>query len=236
MNGYDHTSNRIISSTTRVSASLIATALLIFNLGACSQPTRVSTTWHEQSAPSRPYAKILVVGVSESSGQRRRFENAMKTALERAGNTAWASHRMMPSDEPLERESVAKIVDSTGASAIAVTRLENHEVTGEEVELKTGARAKTDQRKATEFFQYDYNVQTNDVTQHDYGDNDSYEKAGYMVMKNTVTLSTDIYETSQGNLVYTVATTTYEKESEHEIVDEATRSIVKRLKTDGLIR
>jgi hypothetical protein len=51
-----------------------------------------------------------------------------------------------------------------------------------------------------------------------------------------VTLSTDIYETGQGDLIYSVETTTYEKESEFEIVDEATRAIGGRLKTDGLVR
>jgi hypothetical protein len=238
MNRKYQTSRRIISSAARISASLIPAALLLFSLNACSRPTQMVSTWHEQSGSAHPYTRILVVGVSESSGQRRRFENTMKAVLEQAGNTAWASHRLMPSDEPLKRDSVEKIVESTGAEAVAVTRLANHEVTGKEVELKTGAGTKPAQRKATDFFQYDYNVQyDHNVDQQAFrDDNDVYEKAGYVVMESTVTLSTDIYETSQGNLVYTVETTTYEKESEYEIVNEATRAIARRLKTDGLIR
>jgi hypothetical protein len=218
-------------------AALLPAAFLLLSLAACSRPTQVSSTWHEHRASGRPYTKILVVGVSESSGQRRRFENAMKAVLERSGNTAWTSHRNMPTDAPLERDSVAKIVESTGADSVIVTRLVNHEVTGEEVELKTGARAKSGQKKTTDFFQYDYNVQTDyNVGQQDFRDKDTYERAGYLVVKSTVTLSTDIYETGQGNLIYSVETTTYEKESEFEIIDEATRAIGGRLKTDGLVR
>jgi hypothetical protein len=234
----DLTSHRVIGTPARVSAALLPAAFFLLSLGACSRPTQVSSTWHEQSTSGRPYTKILVVGVSESSGQRRRFENAMKAVLERSGNTAWTSHRNMPTDAPLERDSVAKIVESTGADAVIVTRLVNHEVTGEEVELKTGARAKSTQKKATDFFQYDYNIQTNpyNVAEPDFRDKDTYETAGYLVVKSTVTLSTDIYETGQGDLIYSVETTTYEKESEFEIIDEATGAIGGRLKTDGLVR
>jgi hypothetical protein len=63
-----------------------------------------------------------------------------------------------------------------------------------------------------------------------------FRQARTVAFRKTVTLLTDIYETSQGNLVYTVETTTYEKESEYEIVNEATRAIARRLKTNGLIR
>jgi hypothetical protein len=239
MNDGDQISHRAPHSAGSTAAFIIPLAVVAFSLAACSQPTQVASIWHEPSGPARPYTRILVVGVSESSGQRRRFENAMKASLEQAGNTVWASHRLMPSDEPLKQDSVAKIVESTGAEAVAVTRLANHQVTGEEVELKTGARAKTDQRKATNFFQYDYNVQyDHNLDQETFGreSDSSYEKAGYLVMKNTVTLLTDFYETSAGSLIYSVETTTYEKESEHEIISEATRAISRRLKTDGLVR
>ena len=234
------TSQRIIGPAIRVSVALLTVALLLLAPAAFGRRTQVASTWHEKNASGGPYSKILVVGVSESSGQRRRFENAMKAVLERSGNTAWTSHRNMPTDAALEPDSVAKIVASTGAEAVVVTRLVNHEVTGEEVEMKTGAQAKSGQKKATDFFQYDYNVQNdyNDykVTQRDRGDNDAYETAGYLVVKSTVTLSTDIYETGEGNLLYSIETTTFKKESEFEIVDEATRAIGGRLRKDRLVR
>ena len=166
--------------------------------------------------------KVLVVGVSESAGQRRRFENAMAAALEAAGNTtAWPSHRNMPTDAPLTRDSVAKVVESTGADAVIVTRLIDHEVVGEEVKARTGVKTNPKGQKVYNFFRYDY---------------DEYEEAGYLVVKSTVTLSTDLYETGQGGLIYSVDTTTYEKESGYEIIDEATRAIARRLHNDRLVR
>lgn len=196
-------------------------AVLLIGLAGCSRPTQVTSTWHEHSATGRPYGKILVVGVTDNSNQRRRFENAMASVLESGGSTAWASHTLMPSGQELSRETVGKVVESTDADAVLVTRLVSHEVTGEEVDARTGVKTNPQGQKAYNFFRYDY---------------DEYEEAAYLIIKNTVKLTTDIYETGQGELVYSLETTTFEKESGFEIIDEATRALGDRLRQDRVVR
>ncbi len=215
-----------------IRAILSITVLMV--LAACSQPTDVTSTWHEHRASGRPFAKILVVGVTENAGQRRRFENAMAAAVQGRGATAWASHAEMAADQPLNRETVGIAVDSTGADAVLVTRLVSHEVSGQDVDARTTIRANPETESINNIGRYDYNQYK---VQNLFGNESTeYEEAGYTVIKSTVTLSTDFYETEKGKLIYSLETTTYEKESAFELIDESTRAIAERLGKDRLIR
>jgi len=50
-----------------------------------------------------------------------------------------------------------------------------------------------------------------------------------------VSLSTDLYATRNGKLIYSIATTTFDKETGFEILDEVTTAIVSQLQRDELI-
>jgi len=196
----------------------LATLLLL--LTACSRPTDVDSKWHLQHS-DRPYSKILVVGVSEDAGQRRRFENAMTAALASNGITALASNREISANKPLNRDNVAEVVKATGTDAVLVTRLVSHEISSREVDARTGVKVNPEGQNVYDFFLNDY---------------DEYEESAYLVVQSTVKLSTDFYEARDGELIYTLETTTYEKESGAEIIAEVTRAITRRLKDDGLVR
>jgi hypothetical protein len=195
--------------------------VLLATLAACSRPTDVVSTWHLQQSDGGPYRTILVVGVADDGGERRRFENAMTAALAGLGIAARASNREMPAEAPLNRDSIAGVVKATGADAVLVTRLVSHEVATQEVDARTGVKVNPKGQNVYDFFRYDY---------------DEYEESAYLVVKSTVRLSTDFYEARQGELVYTLETTTYDKESGAEIITEVTEAVAGRLKRDGLVR
>jgi hypothetical protein len=145
----------------------------------------------------------------------------MVQALQESGNLAEASIRAMPNGQPLNRDSVTQAMRATEAQAVVVTRLVSREVTAQEVAGRSGVKTRRKDEYAYDFFRYDYK---------------EYEEPGYLVAKNTVTLSTDLYNSGDGALVYSIETTIYEKETEFEIFDEASTAIVRRLRRDGLIR
>jgi len=193
----------------------------IIALSACARPTAVSSTWQEhRQSPAHPYDKILVVGISDDSNQRRRFENLMLSRLQKSGTTAWASHQAMQPGTALNRETVAALVEQTGATAVIVTRLADQKISADKVDARTGHKTRRKSANPVNFFRYDY---------------DEYEEPAYLVVKNTVSLTTDLYETKEGRLLYSIETTTYDKESGLEIIDEATSAIVGRLRRDGLV-
>jgi hypothetical protein len=195
--------------------------LLLSSLIGCSRPTDVTSTWHEHKASGRPYGKILVVGITQDSNNRRRFENAMVNALEGSRGTAWASHTRMTREEPLDRESVAKVVAATGADAVLVTRVVSHEVKGEAIDTRTGVATNPESERHYNLYRYDYG---------------EYQQGASLKARTTISLSTDVYESARGELVYSLNTTTYDKETTGDILDEVTVAIAKRLREDRLIR
>ncbi len=195
------------------------TAIIV--MSACTQPTTVSSTWHElKQNPARPYDKILVVGVSDDSNQRRRFENMMLDQLKTSGTRAWASHQSMQPGSTVNRDNITAVITRTGATAVIVTRLVNQQVSADEINARTGHKTRRKNDSPVDFFRYDY---------------DEYEEPAYLVVKSTVTLSTDLYDTKNDQLLYSIETTTFDKESGAQIIDAATSAIVRRLRRDGFV-
>ena len=65
--------------------------------------------------------------------------------------------------------------------------------------------------------------------------NEEYDESAYLVVKSTVRLSTELFETRDGKLAYSIDTTTFDKESDFEILDDLTTAIVDQLQRDDLI-
>lgn len=208
------------SPVTRLLLLLILLGLI--GLTGCTKPTQIESTWHEPTRSSRLFEKVLVVGVSDNARQRRRFENTLVAKLEKAGVSALASHGEMDVETEFNQDNVSDAVESTGATAILISRLVGQDVTSEEIEERTEIKAnrRSDNRPVVDFFSYDY---------------EEYEESAYIVVKRTVSLSTALYGTRNGKLVYSIDTTTFNKESEFEILDEVTTAIVDQLQRDELI-
>lgn len=203
----------------RYMARLAALASLI-GLAACTQPTRVASTWHAE-APAVAPGGVLVVGVGRDLTNRRTFEDLLAGRLRDAGNQAWASSRHMDNTAPLQRETVAAAVTSTGARLVVVARLEHQDVavteSGERDSVKVQRRSQT----PLDFFRYDYEV---------------VAAPTYLATEAAVTLAADVYSVPGGQLLYTIDVVIPPRETRYEIMDEAARAIDKRLRRAKLVK
>lgn len=188
---------------------------------ACSRPTQVDSGWDESRAGSGPYNNILVVGVTESSRQRRRFENTLAKKLEKDDVNVWASNQVMPEKTELNSDSVAAAVSAQAANIVIVTRLVNSEIRTKQVPERTEIKTNRRRGSVVDFVRYDY---------------DEYEESAYIEVRSTVSVLTDVYDTKNGKLIYQMKTTTFDKETDFEILDELTTAIVRRLRKDGVTR
>ena len=145
----------------------------------------------------------------------------MVQALQATGNVAVSSILSMPASEMLTNDTIAEAVKSAEADAILITRLVSAEITTEEIESRTGVKTTRKNEYVYDFFRYDYN---------------EYEEPEYLIAKKSVVLSTDFYETNEGQLLFSIDTTTYQKETTFEIISESTDAIARRLKREGLVR
>ena len=75
-----------------------------------------------------------------------------------------------------------------------------------------------------DFFRYDY---------------EDVEQPGYLQAKVTVVLSTNLYETASGKLVYSIESATTDKNTEYnsvvyKVIENTSLEIARRLRRDGL--
>ncbi|NHA15091.1 hypothetical protein [Thioalkalivibrio sp. XN279] len=197
----------------------LAALAAILLLAACAQPTRVASTWHAE-APAEAPQGVLVVGVGRDLTNRRTFEDLLAGRLRAAGNQAWASSRHTDNTVPLQRETVAAAVTSTGAGLVVVTRLEHQDFavteTGERESVKVQRRSET----PLDFFRYNYEV---------------VAAPTYLATEAAVSLSADVYSVSVGRLLYTIDVVIPPRDTRYEIMDEAARAIEKRLRRAKLV-
>lgn len=200
----------------------IAPLLLLAALGqACSRSISVELQ-PAAGAEIRGHDRILVVGLSSSLRRRDRWETVMVDTLRRQGFTAWTSLGQMDSGTDIDRDSLGRVVEKTGAELVLVTRLVDEQVHATAVEARTGV--KTQRRSGTpvvDFFRYDYK---------------EYEEPGYVLLSSTVRLHTDVFETREGRLLAGIDSVAREQDSEFELLAGVTEAITRRLRRAGLLR
>ena len=201
--------------------SALATLLGLIAAG-CSQPTQVSGRWEQPGYADGPFSRILVVGVSENAGRRRRFENEMAAKLDgEKGRTVWASYATLPEDATLDRPTIEAEVKKLQADSVIVTRLVSEQIRPEQTADRVGVDVVRKNEEIYDFFRYDYN---------------EYVDPGELKTVATVQLATDVYEAADGQLIYRMSSTSFEVESEYQAVEEAAKAIAKQLRKEGLIR
>lgn len=207
--------------------SLLTVLLTALVLSGCAKGTKVERIRHEARAVGAPYSKILIVGVTPNEGLRWRWERLMASTLGDEGITAWASVREMGYDTPLNRDSVTAAVRKTGAEAVLISRLIHQKVKPEEVEERTDTKVLrsdelvSDSGFIIDFFSYNYT---------------DIKEPSYTLLTSTVKIASDLYDAQIGKLVYSLRTTTYQKQTEWEVLDEVTIAIAKRLRKDRMTR
>ena len=201
---------------------------------ACTRPTTVESAWSAGVPQHQAFSKVLVVGVTPSYTTRCRFERMMRDSLSNANATAITSCSKMDSKDPLTRDAIVALVTDLGADAVLATRL---------VDAKANlVEGGTDEARGRAFYKptgYGYG----------YGYDPYYGPYGVPVvygefvaedasftLQRTVVISSNLYETRDATLVYTLDTTTRDRKSQSEVIDAVTLAIAERLRRDGLVR
>lgn len=95
-------------------------------LASCASTSLVKV-WQDPNYSGGPFKRILVIGVSEDSGNRQAFENIFVTELKKRGVEAIPSYTVLPQDGQLSKEEIEKAAQSVNADGFLVTRLTKSE-------------------------------------------------------------------------------------------------------------
>ncbi len=203
--------------------SLILTCALV---SACAGSTQMTATWHDEAYKRRSFDRILVVGVTDDQFRRRGFESAVVDALAGKRTEAVSSIEIMDADTPLSDASLDAAGDKIQADAVLITRLTNTTVKAKQIDSRVNVQAQAKGGNIVDFFRYDYK----DV-----------EDPGYLQAKISFVLSSNLYETAGGTLVYSIETVTSDKNTDYntvvfDIIENTSVKIGQRLRRDGLAR
>ena len=203
--------------------SLILTCALV---SACAGSTQMTATWHDEAYKRRSFDRILVVGVTDDQFRRRGFESAVVDALAGKRTEAVSSIEIMDADTALSDASVDAAGDKIQADAVLITRLTNTTVKAKQIDSRVNVQAQAKGGNIVDFFRYDYK----DV-----------EDPGYLQAKISFVLSSNLYETAGGTLVYSIETVTSDKNTDYntvvfDIIENTSVKIGQRLRRDGLAR
>ncbi len=203
--------------------SLILTCALV---SACAGATQMTATWHDEAYKRRSFDRILVVGVTDDQFRRRGFESAVVNALAGKRTEAVSSIEIMDADTALSDASVDAAGDKIQADAVLITRLTNTTVKTKQIDSRVDVQAQAKGGNIVDFFRYDYK---------------DIENPGYLQAKISFVLSSNLYETAGGTLVYSIETVTSDKNTDYntvvfDIIENTSVKIGQRLRRDGLAR
>jgi hypothetical protein len=99
---------------------LLAACLLL--AGGCASTT-LTNVWRDPSYSGTAFKKVLVMGVSETTGVRRIFEDEFAAKLKSVGVVAVPSYTFIPQDGPADRATLDAAITKAGAQGVLVTRL-----------------------------------------------------------------------------------------------------------------
>jgi len=196
---------------------LLTTLAVGLALSACATTYLVST-WKSEKATT-PLKKVLVIGISDNTANRRLFEDIFVQQLEKVGVAARASYLDLPDSKAISREVVEKLVKDSDFDSVLVT---HYEGTNEEMVY----------RPATNYA-YGYN----DMGYWGYYRNvySTVYTPGYYVNYKYVYLQTNIYSTKDGEVLWSARSETTNPNNIARSFTELSEAIIKSLKSTNLI-
>ena len=191
-------------------------------LAGCAASDSVVKIYEDAAFESASFNHVLVIGVHKDVRLRRRFEDALVSEISRAGSIATASLSVMAAASAIDRDAVVAVVRRTDADAVMITRVLDSEVSVTANEGRSTMEAqRRDDIPLADFFRYDYVEYQDPMT--------------YSTVR-TVVLSTDLYNVDDETRIWSVESSSFEKETTGDIVDSASRLISTQLRRDGLIQ
>ena len=187
--------------------------LSIFFFTGCSQTT-VSGIWKKSDYIGKPFASILVVGLTGDLHNKILWENVMADKLRQSGiKTVITTVGTFPDNKKVNENEIIDYVKENGVEGVLVTRL-------------------VDTKKEEVYYPptggyyggpYGYYNRFNNYYSHAY---DTISSPGYTKTLTTVLLETNLYESDTKELIWSMSSDTFEPRSINQLVDSVSKRVL----------
>jgi hypothetical protein len=206
--------------TRRTWARALAVALAAATALVACATTTTTATWRDPALGDVRFRSLLVMGVGEDQFARRKYEDALASALRDRGVRATTSYSMLPDSRRLSEEEVDDAVRSRGFEGVIVTRVT---ATGEETVHYPG------------YYQY-YRLPLYDHYYRFYAYSyDRVWRPGYTDVVQTVSLETLLYQAPGGRVAWGMRSKSIEPENLDRLVRSLVEETVRNLAESGLL-
>lgn len=183
-------------------------------ISACASAVTPIGEWRD-SAYTGKISKMLIVGATSRSTQRRVFEDLFVQAMAATNVSTTPSYQLITNSLELSRETVGRAIQGHNIDAVLVTRL-------------AGAREEATYKLPTD---YDHNSHYKEYF--DYGVEKSTR--GYYSQFKVLTLETNVYDASSGKLVWSMQSDTIDRSAPRHLLTEQIDLTIQMLSNQGLI-
>ncbi len=194
-------------------------------LSSCATTTKLISSWKDDNYAGGHIKSIMIVGVSKDKNNRTLFERVFVEQFKRKGVEAVASIDILSKDEEPGKDAIKGAAEKLGIETVMVTHLVSVD---KDVEVIPATYEYVPVHRYDQLGAYYTQTYARQVA------------PAYAIDITTVQLESNIYETKTEKLIWSAQSRTiseaFEGEAKYEIIKNVTKSLVKRLRKNGLLK
>lgn len=201
-------------------SSSLFLAMTIVVIAACVQQTEVIKLYDNSARAGQKYERLLVISIVGDTGTRRRLEELITGHLEAANVTAIAGYTETGLKTTILQDEIDAAARSANADAILITHIVSVDT---RLDIDTGRTDILSECRGgdpVDYFLYDHR---------------ELKEPDTVKIAHTVVAVSNLYDASDGERLWTIQSTCFEKASMDEVLREEAEAIVRQLQLDKLV-
>lgn len=200
--------------------SLLLVASAVFVIAGCVPQTEVIKLYDNSDNISQKYERLLVISIAGDTGSRRRLEELIADHLETASIDAVAGYTETGLKTDLLQDEIDNAAKRANADAILITHIVSVDTRVDLAPGRTDVLSECREGDPIDYFLYDYR---------------ELKEPDSVKVAHTVVAVTNLYDASNGERLWTIQSTCFEKASMDEVLQEEAKAIVNQLQIDNLV-
>ena len=194
--------------------------LIVFAIVGCAPQTEVIKLYDKSDDISQTYERLLVISVAGDTNSRRRLEELISGHLESANVGAVAGYQETGLKAEMLQDDIDTAAKNANADAILITHIVSVDTRVDLAPGRTDILSECREGDPIDYFLYDYR---------------ELKEPDSVKVAHTVVAVTNLYDASNGERLWTIQSTCFEKASMDEVLQEEAKAIVRQLQIDNLV-
>ena len=191
--------------------------LLILIIFSCSPSSQFTNLYVDEAYKGMQFKKVLVVGMAKEEWKRKVYENEFRSQLIKHNVEVLTAWQELPKGETISKETFYKYFSDKNIDAVFVVMAAGSKT---ETTLSKGGSANV----YVGFYGF-------------YVSSASYYYSPVTTSEESVVyMQTNIYETTDGTLIWSVKTQSFEPQNTGEVIKTVSYNVVSKLAMDGYFK